>query len=900
VAGSGGEIIIYNVNSGKTDHREVAYLLPEKSNHRFQMFRCITEDRSGRIWIGGDAGLTRVSFNNGQPEFTAYHNKGTNGPIFRSTWIFCLYPDPRDADLLWIGTMSGGLARFNCKTEKVTYVSSEKNPGFDIVSGVVADNKSNLWLSTNKGLYQYQIPTDVFVDYSKISHIPKLDINAGASILTDAGLILLGTTNGMIEVNPRDITSRDVIGNLVISNLAINRQSTDFAIAEGKISFDEKSQISLNLSYDDNYVSVGFSIPTALNPASAQYRYKIEGLGNEWVYIGQTHNIEFSRLSPGRYLLEIQAVSGGQSWSDASSVKLPIHVSPPWYASNLAYILYLCLLTGLIWAGLKYQKNRLALQFKADLNQKEMERLQSMDDFKNRFFAYIAHEFKTPLTIIMGASEQLKRAIPGGNTGQYQEAIIREGNNMLGLINEMIDVTRLQDKSIKPHYDHRDMVEFLKGVTESHRPLTDLNQISLEFGSDSSTLLMDMDPLRTQYILNNLLSNAIQHTPAGGRIRVELQKSGTDKVMIRVVDNGTGISQEDLPNIFEKYFRAEGVTKDQNNFGLGLSFVRELTDLLHGSITVESVPGAETAFILILPARAPMGILVPPSNGRIDFQPNVSEWVSNVKPPVNAPQLLVVDDNPAIQSYLKLVLQPHFRLLIAKNGQEGLDIAIQEIPDLILTDVMMPVMDGIEMTNRLKSHQLTSHIPVVMLSAKNEIADRIKGQEQGADLYMGKPFNDQELILAIHNLNELQKKWKERYATVYTGTSSLEAAPDMPDSFNRVSISNNDAFMQRVLGTFEKNYANEKFDAVEIAALLNISKAQLYRKLSQISEESVMGMLRNYRLEKAVELIEKEPDMSIKEVAFKVGFKEYSHFSASFKKQFNIAPSEWRKFRMKD
>jgi CheY-like chemotaxis protein/AraC-like DNA-binding protein len=290
-----------------------------------------------------------------------------------------------------------------------------------------------------------------------------------------------------------------------------------------------------------------------------------------------------------------------------------------------------------------------------------------------------------------------------------------------------------------------------------------------------------------------------------------------------------------------------------------------------------------------------MGILVPPSNGRIDFQPNVSEWVSNVKPPVNAPQLLVVDDNPAIQSYLKLVLQPHFRLLIAKNGQEGLDIAIQEIPDLILTDVMMPVMDGIEMTNRLKSHQLTSHIPVVMLSAKNEIADRIKGQEQGADLYMGKPFNDQELILAIHNLNELQKKWKERYATVYTGTSSLEAAPDMPDSFNRVSISNNDAFMQRVLGTFEKNYANEKFDAVEIAALLNISKAQLYRKISQISEESVMGMLRNYRLGKAVEFLESNPDMSTKEIAYRVGFKEYSHFSASFKKHFNVAPSEWRK-----
>lgn len=548
----------------------------------------------------------------------------------------------------------------------------------------------------------------------------------------------------------------------------------------------------------------------------------------------------------------------------------------------------------MIGASFRYQRKRMALEFTANLNQKEMERLQSMDDFKNRFFAYIAHEFKTPLTIIMGASEQIRRLVPAGNARQYPEAIAREGNNMLNLINEMIDVTRLQDKSIKPNYDRINMVEFLRNVTASHKSLADLNRIHLEFVCHLPELFTDMDPLRTQYILNNLLSNAIQHTPPNGKITVSLEKPDGNNAMICVSDNGKGISPEDIPHIFEKYYRASEETKPQYNFGLGLSFVRELTEMLNGTVSVSSNPGMLTVFTLELPLKAHTGATSSPDYLHHTKTDTLEFTASDAIPP-NAPHILIVDDNPAILSYLKSVLKPHFRLSIAKNGQDGMEIAIQEIPDLILTDVMMPVMDGIEMTNLLKSHQLTSHIPVVMLSAKNEAADRIKGQEQGADLYLGKPFNDQELVLAIHNLNKLQQKWKERYATLYAGAENLKTAPDMPEGFNKLSVSTNDAFMQRVLNTFEENYTRENFDAAEIATLMNISKAQLYRKISQISEESVMGMLRNYRLGKAVEFLENQPNMSTKEVAFRVGFKEYSHFSASFKKYFNVAPSEWRK-----
>jgi CheY-like chemotaxis protein/two-component sensor histidine kinase len=520
-----------------------------------------------------------------------------------------------------------------------------------------------------------------------------------------------------------------------------------------------------------------------------------------------------------------------------------------------------------------------------------------MDDFKNRFFAYIAHEFKTPLTIIMGAGEYLRRLHNQDPAREYPEAVIREGNNMLNLIHELIDVTRLQDKSIQLRYENLDAVAFLEKTVAAWKPIAETGQINLTLQSNTPTLFMALDPTRTQYLLNNLLANAVKYTPPGGAISITLEKT-EDTACISVADTGAGIAPEDLPHIFEKYFRGAQKSAETAHFGLGLSFVKDLTELLGGHIAVESTLGAGARFRLTLPVHAPAGEAVAGIPEAQAIAPTELPPAQYIKPAPDAPQLLIVDDHPAIRSYLKQVLQPHFHLSFAKNGKEGLDLAIQQIPDIILTDVMMPVMDGIAMTRELKTHQLTNHIPVVVLSAKNEIQDRIEGQEQGADAYLGKPFNDRELILTLHNLHRLQQRWKQRYAAVTAaGESSLATAADMPESFAQTVVSSNDALMQKILDAFEKNYASENFDALELAALLNISKAQLYRKISTISEEGVMELLRNYRLQKSVAFLEKYPEMSTKEVAFNVGFKEYSHFSATFKKRFGIAPSEWRKSR---
>ena len=894
IAGAGGEIIQHNTVSGSTNHWKLAELNLINHTQSNQMARCITEDKVGRIWIGGDAGLVRISLNGEKPEFKAFNNYGDIGPIFKSNWIFSIYPDPEDAELLWLGTMSGGLAQFHCKTGSVKYLTDDCKPGFNVVTGILPDLKGNLWLATDKGVFKYQPKNNVFIDFTSTKNIPKIDLNAAAYIKYNEGNLLFGGVNGLLKIRPSELKAQTTKGELLITNLEINKQSLSAGISNGKIVIKNQKIESLSLSHNDGFVVLEFSTPDVTNPKAIIYRYRIKEMDDKWIYIGHAHSLTFNRFSPGNYTLEIQAIGEEESWNDSKTLQLAINVSPPWYRSNIANAAYLILLLAIIWAGFRYQRRRMALQHLAALNQKEVERLQSMDDFKNRFFAYIAHEFKTPLTIIMGTGEQLKRFLVSDNGKQYQQTILREGNNMLNLINELIDVTRLQDKSIQLNYEHCDLVKFMMAEVNSHKSLAELKGISMILNCEMTDFFAEIDPVRTQYILNNLLMNAIQHTQTGGFIIASLQKSEDNFAIIKIIDNGKGISPENLEHIFEKYFTSTVRSPEYSNFGLGLSFVKELTSLLNGTISVESNPGISTTFALTLPVKATADFPVRPP--KPDFTP-IQDLISVAQPtaPQDAPSLLVVEDNPALISYLKTILQPHFQITIATNGRDGLEIALQEIPDLILTDVMMPEMDGIEMTQKIKAHQLTNHIPIVILSAKNEVADRIKGHQQGADVYLGKPINEQELLLTLLNLFQLTEQWKKRYSSLAAGNTTLEKIDDMPEGFDKIAIFQNDSFMQQILNTFEANYRSENFDAPQLASIMNISKAQLYRKVAKISEEGVMGMLRNYRLNKAVEMLENYPNMSTKEIAFHVGFKEYSHFSVSFKKQFNINPSDWRK-----
>lgn len=898
LAGMGNELLQYQPASQSLNHWNLGYLFPANDHGGQEVSRCIAEDNNGRIWIAGEAGLIMVNLSGERPTFKAFHNGLKDEPIFRSNHIFSVYPDPVHPDLLWLGTLSGGLAKFDVRDEKLLYVTNTSNHQFNVVTGIVPDRTGNLWLITDRGIFHYLPATNAFVDYSYLSHIPKINVNAAAILKINSETILLGSNKGLVRIQPDLLPSSKNSGQLSLSDITIGGQPIWVGIDQNKIQIDANNRYSLQLTHDDQFISLKLAVPTATYKEAVQYRYRLKGLQEEWIYLGNNRSIEFVKLSPGKYTFEAQAISSSGTWSDAVTLDLPIHVSPPWYFSIYAWIFYALLFIFMLWSFIKYQRRRMILKFEADINRQEMERLKSMDNFKNRFFAYIAHEFKTPLTIIMGASQRLRGQKTIDDTA-YPDAIIQESNNMLYLINELIDVTRLQDKTIQPHYEYRDLISLLNKIIKSYENILEINKINFIPAYTLSSYFMDLDPLRVQYIINNILSNAIRYTPPDGRITISVKPTTDDRILISIADTGQGIPPGKLSQIFNRYYRIFEEENPSYNFGLGLSFVKELAEILHAEISVDSTPGTGTIFSLLLPTKAPAGAQIHNADEKTD-DPDTSNWIiSTNKAAADAPSVLIVDDHPTIQSYLKSVLQPYFQLIVAKNGLEGLKIAIEEIPDLILTDAMMPVMDGVEMTAKLKSNPLTSHIPVVMLSAKHEVQDRLKGQQHGVDVYIGKPFHEQELIVVLHNLYKLQQLWKVRYASITSGGSVLPKDGSMPTSFNPDSIVHNDMFMQQILDFFEEYYTSENFDAVELATLLNISKSQLYRKVSNISGEGIMGMLRNFRLNKAVELLDKYPQMTTKEVAYKVGFKEYSHFSSSFKKQFQFSPSEWRKLKNK-
>lgn len=893
IAAHAGEMVRYDPVNALMQSWNVSPLFPKEMSIQLHS-RGMEMDRSGRVWIGYDYGLVRIDPTAQSNQLKAYFN--TRGKtIFNNNGIFSIVGDPYDKTILWLGALGGGLVRFDTEKETTSYFTNSNGPSFQVVVGMVLDQNNLLWLATNLGVFCFDPSKQVFLPFEAQRSLSSTSFNASASGKISDGRIAFGNTAGLFLLQPSVLLQSNTFSDKAyVSSIMVNNQLLDPSLLEDKLHLSPSDEIQLNLSHTENNLNIGFSAPTVQNRNTTSFRYRLIGVNNNWANIGTQNEIPLFGLRPGTYTLEIQAIPR-QPQENAPISRTFIRISPPWYSSNLAYICYAGLCFGFLFHAFRWNKARLLTRQQVEKERQEAKRIQSLDDFKNNFFAYIAHEIKTPLTIIRGIKEQMLKTEVNTLQVHYLNGIQKESENLLELVDEMIDVTRLQDNTIKLFYEHRDLIPYLRDVLLAYQPLAELKGISLNFSTSLQSLEMDFDPLRTKFILKNLLTNAIRHTPSKGTISVKTYLTGKgEKVVIAVSDSGEGIPPEELPLIFEKYFRGSTAKPHQNHFGLGLTFSKNLIALLQGSISVESTLGQGSTFTCILPTSNPgADVFVYPQKQEDLPGENYLSQDSSPLPP-DAPWLLIVEDNPGILSYLQTTLQPFFHLLLAADGQEGIDIANQKIPDLILTDLVMPMLDGLKFSQAIKTNPLTNHIPIVMLSAKTEIHDRVNAQQHGADLFLGKPFHSEELILSLQNLYRLQQTWKGKFVFAQDiETGSWNVGREIPSQDN---ASNPDhAFIEAILNAFEENYASDSFDVQQLCKILHLSKTQLYRKLSAISNQSAMEMLRNFRLEKAAFMLKNIPEISIKEIAYAVGIKELSHFSNLFKKKFGIAPSEMRK-----
>ncbi|MDP4275577.1 MAG: ATP-binding protein [Bacteroidota bacterium] len=535
------------------------------------------------------------------------------------------------------------------------------------------------------------------------------------------------------------------------------------------------------------------------------------------------------------------------------------------------------------------------------LEELETQHLKEINEFKDRFFTNITHEFRTPLTVILGMADLIKKQ-PDQWTETGVEKIKSHGNNLLRLVNQMLNLAKAETGAISVHMVRRDINKYLAYLTEQFSAEALKKNIDLRFSSVDNPFEMDFDPEKLMYIITNLVYNALKFTPEGGRVDVITNtRNNGDWFAIQVRDTGIGIEKEHLDHLFDRFYKVENQLSPGST-GIGLALAKEITAVLQGSISVESIPGKGSKFTVLLPVtrNAPLSDFPDETELFKITDESYEKTGSSLEPPAlhlstewslpheaacpaELPLLLIVEDSSDVVQYLQAILKNEYRTEVAVNGSIGLEKALEIIPDIILSDVMMPVMDGIELLEKLKKDIRTSHIPVVILTAKADIDSRLAGLERGADAYLAKPCNERELHIQLKNLIDLRKKLHDRYA-------SLDHIPPTSDIY----LKKEDDFMLKVKKVLESNLSDDEFGISQLCRELAVSHAQLYKKFKSLSNKTIADFFKTLRLLKAKELL-LTTRLNITEITFAVGFKNLSYFSREFTREFGKSPSEFRK-----
>jgi len=895
MTGVGGDVVRVRPENGQMDHWQIAGLFLNTMVGKLHAI-CLVEDKYGSLWIGYNGGLVQITHPNDEPVFQAWHNYTEKGPLFKNDWVLSVYPDPNDSNLVWVGTRGGGLCGFDHRTGTGEAFTEANGLANNVVYGILPDSLGYLWLSTNRGLSRFNPRNRTFSNFP--NEDPKLntEFNTGAYSLLPSGELGFGSVEGLFFIRPLTSSKTEHPCVVEVTQLKINGIVLNPAATDAGLWFTDSNQVSLRLSFAQNNLALEFAALQMDDPASVQYRYRVLGLEVHWIETGHQRIANLVAIPPGDYTIELQSISTNGNWEEAPITRMYVHIQPPWYRSWPAMWLYAGLVSLSLYLYIWYERRRVRLKYEVNFSRKEMERLKSLDDFKNRFFGYISHEFKTPLTIILGQTKRLANTQNPPEIAKNTGVILQQGQSMLEMVDQIVDITKLDNHELQLNWRNGNISDYLHYLVESLRSLAEFKNISLSFHTSVPGLLMDFDPLRLKYIVNNLLTNAVRHTPAEGFIGISIQKTTLDRLCLRVSDTGEGITAEDLPNIFARYYQGNSNNPQPHHFGLGLAFVKDLLQLFGGTIAVSSQPGSGTVFEITLPITQKAPSLEKSFAHLSAFQNNSPAQTTPAKPTKKLlPLLLVVEDNAFIAKFLQSALENYFLLKFAVDGLSGYEKALEIVPDLILTDVMMPGMDGYELTRQLKSHELTGHIPIVMLSARSGLSDRLTGQQLGADAYLGKPFDEQELVLILQNLYRLQGRWRERYAGLTTQPERANELTEKNLDQSMAIVQQTDAFMGKMYRLFEDNYPNEEYDLPHLCHELEMSKSQLQRKIAVLSDQSAMQLLRRYRLQKAHEILSESSEANVKEICFQVGFKDPSHFSRLFSKTFGMAPSEVRK-----
>jgi signal transduction histidine kinase/DNA-binding response OmpR family regulator/sugar lactone lactonase YvrE len=875
----------------------------------------ISEDSFGRIWLGTVGGGLNLfeDVDGGIFHHWLQAKDDKSGLSSNNIYSICeakkLKARSDSQTILWIGT-SDGLNRFEIETINFqdVYNIKIKNQFYTVndglpdnsINSIIEDENGNLWLGTGSGISFFDVNKKTFTNFSSSDGINGTLMNPESALQLDNGLILIGSTKGLNIFDPDNIRLSFYKPNVVI---------TDFQIFNRTLEIGENSPLKKNitttdeiiLSHNQDVFSFEFAALDYNSSQSIEYAYKMEEFDKDWIESGKRRFVTYTNLDPGKYEFKVKSTNADGIWSDRVT-SLKIVMSPPWWKTLWAYGLYIVLIfLGLIGIR-RFELNRAKLRNELKLREFEVRKKTELEEVKSRFFANLSHEFRTPLMLIKGPLEQLKNSITSKDDSESIDLIDRNSNRLKELIDQLLELSQLEKAAIPIKARQENVVTILKGLLSSFESLAKQKNVSIKFESDTNTKMCWVDRDKIEKIINNLLSNAFKFTPQGGKVSVTLKdfsNNGKQFAEIIITDSGVGIPKDKIDKVFDRFFQVDDSTqRSHGGSGIGLALVKEFVDLHKWKISVDSEQGKGTEFNIQIPiwdeylndnekiqseSMSDIGIVdLKKINEEKHFEPS-TPGIKQYKTPDanNKSSILIVDDSEDVRKYLSGLLESIYKISEAENGEEGIVSATENMPDLIISDVMMPSMDGIEFCRRIKSEWQTSDIPVILLTAKASAESKIEGLEIGADDYLTKPFDSRELFTRIKNLLEQRKRLRDKYNKE-------------PDALTKtVGLNQADQeFLNKFLDLIENNLDKTNFGTEQLSKELFVSRTQLHRKILSITGQAPGEFIRITKLKKAAKLL-LDGKLSVTQVAYEIGFSSPAQFTRAFTKQFNCVPSEY-------
>jgi signal transduction histidine kinase/ligand-binding sensor domain-containing protein/DNA-binding response OmpR family regulator len=895
----GGGLDLYDRNKNTFYH----YRTGNTNSVHSDFISCLMEDNEGNIWIGTASGVDVLEKETGL--FNHYGHDASDPNSLSNDNTYSVFQDSRR--YIWIGTRDG-LNLLNKEKKNFKIFRMENGLPDNIIFNVLEDNRKNLWVSTSNGLSNMLIENAAmtsenlnneykysFKNYDETDGLQGREFNDKAAFKTGRGELVFGGANGFNIITPENIRLNRQTPKIVFTNFQIFNESV-IVLRENRgrviLSKALNETRHITLKYKENVFSIEFAALSYFHPEKNKYKYILEGFNKEWLTTGSNvRKATYTNLDPGDYTFRVKASNNDGYWNE-QGISIGITILPPFWRTKLALLIYFLFAVGIILFSRKMLLDRARIRFRLEQQHREAQRIRELDMMKTRFFTNVSHEFRTPLALITAPLEKLIRNTKDAEQKKQFTLIQRNARRLLNLVNQLLDFRRLEVQEFRLALSYGDIVKFIRDIFYSFSDIAEKKHIQLTFKTEPEVINTSFDFDKLEKIMFNLLSNAFKYTREKGEISVELKLQNTEEtsekwLKINVIDNGIGIHPEKQDKIFERFFQVDeqGEIINQGS-GIGLSLTKEFVKVHGGTINFKSEPEKGTCFTIMLPVigfdKKDQEIEIPVNENELPNTPGQEvEYEKEHLLGTHKALLLLIEDNEDFRFYLKDNLVQRYSIVESANGKDGWDQTLKYFPNLIVADITMPEMDGIELCRMIKQDKRTSHIPIILLTSRASEEQRVEGIKAGADDYITKPFSFEVLELRIRNLineREILKKLFQKQIVIKPGEVSV--------------TSMDEKLIQKALDTVEKNISNPDFSVEELSRVLGMSRVHLYKKLLSLTGKTPIEFIRTVRLKRAAQLI-LTSQMRISEIAYEVGFNNPKYFSKYFKQEFGSLPSEY-------